>query len=162
MVKNYWAGIGATNTPLDIQKKMSNLAFDLYLLGWHLRSGGAEGADKAFEKYFDKNKTIFRPKDATPESIELTKKYHPAWDKVVAKKVENYHGRNAMIILGEKLNDPVKFVICWTEDGKASGGTGQGMRIAMDKKIPIFNLYFPDAVDELKEFLNPTNHVDLS
>lgn len=48
--------------------------------------------------------------------------------------------RNSYQVLEKDLNTPVEFVLCWTKDGKASGGTGQAMRIAKDKNIPIFNL----------------------
>jgi hypothetical protein len=31
-------------------------------------------------------------------------------------------------------------VVCWTSDGKASGGTGQAIRIAKYYEIPTYNL----------------------
>lgn len=51
MVKTYkaYTGVGSRSTPKDIQKVMYSLAFKLAQEGYILRSGGAEGADTAFE-----------------------------------------------------------------------------------------------------------------
>lgn len=46
----YYTGIGARKTPPDILKVMETLAWHLAAKGWTLRSGGAGGADSAFEK----------------------------------------------------------------------------------------------------------------
>jgi hypothetical protein len=66
-----------------------------------------------------------------------------------------------MILLGEVLNDPVKFVICHTKDGKNSGGTGLGMNIADAKGIPIFNLFFPQVRKRISDFLQNEESLDL-
>ena len=89
--------------------------------------------------------------DATKESMLHAAKFHPAWNKLnlIAKKL---HGRNSMIIMGEKLDNPVDFVLCYTTDGKASGGTGQGIRIANYYNIPVFNLYKKSKNDFVKFF----------
>lgn len=63
----YYAGIGSRKSPQDILKFMVKIAkslSDSYIL----RSGGAVGADKAFE-YGAKDKEIFRPEGATKEAI---------------------------------------------------------------------------------------------
>jgi hypothetical protein len=44
-------------------------------------------------------------------------------------------------------------VVCWTKDGKSSGGTGQALRIAEYYSIPIFNLKNDGAIEQLKMFL---------
>lgn len=46
----FYTGIGSRNTPEDILEIMSDLAFILHKKGWTLRSGGADGADLAFEE----------------------------------------------------------------------------------------------------------------
>ena len=104
-----------------------------------LRSGGAKGADQAFEKGAGWKKEIFLASDVTDEAIEFTSKYHPNW-KACKPYARALHGRNAMIILGKNLDTPVDFVVCWTKDGKDSGGTGQAIRIAWDHKIKVFFL----------------------
>ena len=54
------------------------------------------------------------------------------------------------------LATPVNCVVCWTRDGKASGGTGQAMRFAEYLEIPIFNLYSANALDNLAQFVYDT------
>jgi hypothetical protein len=59
-----------------------------------------------------------------------------------------------MQILGRWGDTPADFVVCWTKNGKASGGTGHALRIANYYNIPVFNLRNKDALHELKEFVN--------
>ena len=61
--------------------------------------------------------------------------------------------RNAIQILGQDGNTPVDFVLCWTADGKASGGTGQAIRIAQAFDIPVYNLYNASDTAEVSELL---------
>jgi hypothetical protein len=62
--------------------------------------------------------------------------------------------RNTYQVLGADLNMPADVVVCWTVDGKASGGTGQAMRIAKDYAIPIVNLYHQNQLDEWLDKIN--------
>jgi hypothetical protein len=68
------------------------------------------------------------------------------------------HGRNAQIVLGDDLKTPVDFVVCWTPDGKLTGGTAMALRIAFDYDIPIFNLGSRlgevEVLKKLRLFLN--------
>lgn len=110
--------------------------------GITLRSGGAKGADHAFEAGCDfaqGPKEIFRTEDATSESMKHAAKFHPNWSWLspIAKKLQ---ARNSMIILGWNLDDPVETVICWTPKGTKIGGTAQGIRIAEHYGIPVANL----------------------
>lgn len=45
----FWTGVGSRETPRDILDLMEDIAFKLSQDKWILRSGGAEGADTAFE-----------------------------------------------------------------------------------------------------------------
>lgn len=132
----YYAGIGSRDTPDHVLGMMTRLAKRLN--DYTLRSGGAKGADSAFEEGASK-KEIFTADDATDDAIELSSKYHPNWS-ACSKYAKKLHGRNAMIILGENLDSPVEFVICWTKNGKGDGGTGQALRIAKDYGIKIYDL----------------------
>lgn len=135
----YYAGIGNRETPSDILKDMTQIAAYLSSLNYILRSGAAQGADTAFEKGAIK-KEIFIANDCTEEAMAYSSKFHPAWDRC-SDFVKRLHGRNAMILLGQNLDTPVKFVVCYTSDGLASGGTGQAIRIAQDLGIQCFNLH---------------------
>lgn len=139
-----YAGIGSRETPHEVLGQIEYIAQNLAEEGHTLRSGGAKGADLAFEEGCGDGKSeIFRAEDCTPEAMELSAKFHPNWDacKQYARKL---HGRNALIILGRDLNDPVDIVICWTKDGKLQGGTAQALRIAAAYDIPVYNLGAPD------------------
>lgn len=151
-----YAGIGSRETPPEILSSMEGIAFWLAGKGWLLRSGGADGADKAFERGCDYSygeKEIFLAKDCTVAAYDLAEAFHPAWDRCsgFAKRL---HGRNMMIISGQHLREEVQMVICWTKDGRVSGGTGQALRFAQHLKIPIFNLYFPTVREAISAQIN--------
>ena len=140
-----YAGIGSRKTPTDILAVMTELAMWLEGLRWLLRSGGAQGADIAFEAGAlgiatrrRPRKRIFKAKDCTRGAIEHASLHHPAWDRC-SHYAKALHGRNSMIMLGRNLDDPVDMVICWTPDGLTTGGTGQALRIAQSMNIPVFN-----------------------
>jgi len=162
----YYAGIGSRETPTELMEDIKIICYRLNDLKYTLRSGGALGADSYFEKYAF-NKEIFLPwkgycqkygKDfrvpkLTQEMYEIAEKYHPNWS-ACSDGIKAMHTRNVCQILGEDLKTPVDFVICWTKDGKASGGTGQALRIAKGYGIQIFNLKNKEDLDRLQLFLN--------
>jgi hypothetical protein len=137
----YYAGIGSRKTPTSILETMTKIARLYEANDWKLRSGGAIGADSAFEAGVqdNSNKEIFYAKDATDEALELAASVHPAWHRC-NDYVRKLHARNCMQILGKDLNTPVKLVICWTPNGERTGGTGQALRLADKYGIPIVNL----------------------
>ena len=49
-----YAGIGSRSTPPEVQAVMRTLANNLEYTGFTLRSGGAKGADSAFEHGVEK------------------------------------------------------------------------------------------------------------
>jgi hypothetical protein len=158
----YYAGIGSRQTPTDIQHKMTEIAHRLNSMGYCLRSGGAGGADTAFELGANK-KQIFLPwggfngrkengKDyiVPPYNEALVELFHPK-PLSLSEAGRKLMSRNSYQVLGLTLENPVDFVLCWTKDGKASGGTGQAIRIAEHFKIPVFNL--KNGFDEFSSFL---------
>lgn len=167
-----YAGIGSRSTPPSILEKMSNIAYSLAADGWVLRSGGALGADTAFEQGCDSavgKKEIYLPwkgfnnnesplHDVTAQAINLTREYHPSPNLLTYKRfMAMFHGRNAQQVLGQNLDSPIAFIVCWTPDGcesdedrvKETGGTGQAISIAACRGIPVFNLANDDAADKL-------------
>ena len=52
-----YAGIGSRETPPNVQKDMQELARILAENGWHLRTGGADGADTAFAQGASRSET---------------------------------------------------------------------------------------------------------
>lgn len=169
-MNTYYAGIGSRETPIEILTFFTKLAKYLAKQGYILRSGGAEGSDLAFEigcNNVNGQKEIFLPWKGfnnsnsslilnNPKAFEIAEKYHPYWHnlKEGARKLQ---ARNSHQVLGWDLNTPSKFIICWTKNGKGSGGTGQAIRIAKAYDIPIFDAgaypYVETIKKELKLFL---------
>jgi len=144
-----YAGIGARATPDFVLTQMCIISAALETEGYILRSGGAKGADSAFECGVDNDrKQIFRAQDCTDYAMDVAEEYHPNWG-ACSDYVRKLHGRNAMILLGQELNDPVDFVVCWTPQGEITGGTGQSVRMAHGFHIPVYNL----ALEGWKELM---------
>lgn len=144
----YYTGVGSRKTPGNIIGVMVNIAYYLSLSGWTLRSGGARGADTAFEQGLGQvYKEIYYAKDATKEAMAISAEYHPAWNKC-SQYAKQLHGRNAFQVLGKDLATPSSFLICWTPDGcethatrgYSTGGTGTAISIANAYNIPVYNL----------------------
>lgn len=79
------------------------------------------------------------PIDVAGRALLIARHFHPAWDRC-SQGAQKLHTRNVPQVLGQTLSSPVKFVLCWTKDGGASGGTGQAIRIANALGIPVLNL----------------------
>lgn len=157
---NEYAGIGARDTPDKVLGQMNLFAERAALAGWKLRSGGSyrganyhflHGATYAKCGAFDGD--IIKPGQTWYNLHWLTEaqKYHPAWDEC-DNFTKSAHGRNTAIILGRDLKTPVRFVMCWTKNGKAVGGTGHGIRIAEAHGIPVYNLAMMDFGQIMRAF----------
>ncbi len=149
-----YAGIGARKTPMPVLQRMELLGTLLAARGIELRSGKAKGADTAFEVGARRvnGPMTLRVMSRHEPWLAHAAKYHPNWE-ACDFDTQALHARNSGIVMGDKLNDPVNFIVCWTNGGGAVGGTGQALRIAADIGIPIFNLWFDDAETRLWEFL---------
>ena len=153
-----YAGIGSRETPPHILQKMRSIGYNLGLRGYTLRSGRAIGADQEFEAGCDQargKKEIFVSRDATPEAIEIALKYHPNPEALKRKGqyVVGLMGRNIQIVEGRNINnlaERINFAVCWTKDGRDSGGTGQAIRYCWDKGIKVYNLFNSQDVWDLK------------
>jgi hypothetical protein len=148
----YYAGIGSRETPPNVLSLFEKIGTFLSIKGCILRSGHAQGADQAFENGCDKKlglKEIYLPwskfegSDSSlvvedPKAYEIAEKFHPYWYNLKdgAKKLQ---ARNSHQVLGQDLNTPSSFILCWTKKGKGEGGTGQAIRIARHYNIPIFD-----------------------
>lgn len=89
------------------------------------------------------------PEKTIEAAQELAIKYYHS--KSMTPKTLKYMTRNVMQILDSSLCNPVNFVVCYTKDGKVSGGTGQALRIAKDHNIPIYNLFHKEQTRKFLE-----------
>jgi hypothetical protein len=159
-MKLYYAGIGSRKSSPKIMETMMRFGQILAERGWVLRSGGAEGADKAFEagcdlgkgekeiflpwKKFNGNlsplyfKSKEIPNNIKEEAFALAAKYHPVWDQL-SYGAKCLQARNGLQILGRDLNTPVSMVLFWSPM-ITRGGTSQALRIAADRGIMAYNM----------------------
>lgn len=171
----YYAGIGSRETKPDILPLMYNIAKQCAKKGLILRSGGAHGADDAFESGCDSvngHKEIFLPWprfNDNPSHLynichraeTIAKNIHPRWE-YLSQSTKKLMSRNVYQILGNDLKHPVSCVICYTPDGCETidqysirtGGTGMAICIASVCNIPIFNLKNNLRYEEACDFLN--------
>ncbi len=154
-----YAGIGSRGTPIDVRQIMRKVARRLADMVYTLLSGGADGADSAFEEgsglkeiylpwpgFRDRQgpSCIDRPTD---EARRVAAVVHPAWSRL-SGSAQSLLARNSHQILGGNLRLPVDFVVCWTPDGcetesarsRSTGGTGQAIALADRWGVPVVNL----------------------
>lgn len=154
-----YAGIGSRATPPGIQTLMTQFAIAMSTRGFVLRSGGAAGADKAFEAGAPvARREIYLPwgkpnegeylldPDVYNQAEAMAGLVHPAWDKCNAT-VRKLHARNVCQVLGRRLDSPSMMVVYWAPEdipnGKVQGGTATAIMIARQNNIPTYNLLFP-------------------
>jgi hypothetical protein len=172
-----YTGIGSRKTPGNVLNLMQSIGYRLGTLGIRLRSGGAEGADSAFEAgarraikeqqgsepliylpypgFRGKSGITFAPNSQSQkEATRIIRDLHPAWDRCsdFAKKA---HSRNAFQVLGSDLRTPSQFLIFYAEviQGQIQGGTRTAVVLAKKFQIPCFNLFYSSTKPELKAFL---------
>lgn len=176
-MKSY-TGIGSRKTPTNVLKLMSDIAYIYYVfLDYTLRTGGADGADNAFELGCDKanngrefknhkleiylpwkdfnNKTgiVASQLSNWKEAETIMCSIHPNIH-ALTKGAWNLHTRNIYQILGKDLNDPSEQVICWTPNCESIGGTRTALVLADRYKIPIYNLANPIVFEGFTNFVN--------
>lgn len=158
-MKKYYTGVGSRKTPQNKLKQMNFLAHLLDQLGFILRTGDADGADKAFRDY-SSQKEIYCAKDATFESMIIASKIHPNWE-ACSNYAKSLHGRNIFQVLGKEMDTPSDFLICWTPNGREIGGTRTSMVLAKENNIPVYNLYFDKDILLLLDMIEPHADIDI-
>ncbi|MEB8476667.1 MULTISPECIES: DUF4326 domain-containing protein [Acidithiobacillus] len=155
-----YAGIGSRSTPDHVLQTMRKIAHRLSELGYTLLSGGAAGADSAFEEGCFGKKKIYLPWPGfrhlqgrhcvtlpSAEAYRVAEAIHPTW-KRLNDTAQALMARNSHQVLGTDLRSPVDFVVCWTPDNceseatrsRNTGGTGQAIALANRWGIPVVNL----------------------
>lgn len=167
----YYAGIGSRRTPPEARELIHEVALELNRQGYTLRSGGADGADSFFEeiailkeiflpwKGFNRRPQVREHSDTTiyvqsptEDAVELAREIIDGYDDR-EDGPRMLLARNMHQVLGEDLATPVKFVICWTLDGKVAGGTAHAIKLARRREIPVYNLARSRDVESLRSAL---------
>lgn len=134
------------------------IAKNLEEMGYVLRSGGAIGADSAFERgvlnpdnmrIYSPNMNIEVSEETWKKSVDIALSCHP--NPAAAMKYIRWIGRNPFQVLGDDLKTPSEFLVCWTKNAKDVGGTGTTIRIAKKYNVPVLNL-FDTPRDKVIEF----------
>lgn len=172
-----YAGVGSRRTPFPILMAMTKMALQMAQSGWYLRSGFADGADKAFglgaAQHSDNTGqelfTMCLPwagfngapvQDPSFQVIEaydgiyrLARDHHPNWHDL-SVRAKMLMIRNAAIVAGPNLDSHANLLICWTPGAKAGGGTGHAIRIAKTLGVPVFDLASECEQRAVVEFIN--------
>lgn len=161
----FYAGIGSKSTPQDIQDEMKKFATIAFENKWILRSGCTDGADSAFESgvpfaessavelfvpwkgYSERENVIIEQLKPLDDARLIASQYSLGWEKL-SPPVKLTLTCNVRQILGDTLDKPVSFVLCWTSDGcesratrtDESGSTGLAIALADAAGIPIINM----------------------
>ena len=163
-----FAGVGSRKTPVAIQNFMKKIASKLEANGLTLRSGGADGADSAFESGIQdaKHKEIYEPKHVNDNTFgnakqarAISEAVHPVPHALKSMYIKNLMARNGYQILGSDLSTPCDFVLCYAplnSDGTTTGGTGQAVRLATLVGVPVFNLAIPGMRDTFDDWFTNT------
>ncbi len=162
-----YAGIGSRNTPCEWLVVMERIGRIFGARGWTLRSGGAAGADSAFERGAAGGAVeIFLPWPdprrkgggivlagaILERALLLASVVHPNW-KGCNGTSRLLHARDVAQVWGADLVTPADIVICWappTSDGGVFGGTRTAVAVARAARIPVFNLAVPGALERLR------------
>jgi hypothetical protein len=162
-----WTGVGSRKAADDrgLTKYLKAIGFALCSRGGILRSGGAEGADEAFEygwmswwyhaapdqrpsaraeiylpwKGYNGHSSPLYTSEPDPEALRIASEIHPNW-KACTPPARKMHARNIHQVLGQDLKTPSDVVVCWTPDGEKKGGTRTAIICAELHDVPVVNL----------------------
>ena len=104
----FYTGVGSRKTPKDVLELMVKIAIKAAQNGYTLRSGGAEGADKAFEHGCDMvkgPKEIYYANQATAEAMAMAA-YTTQLGAPVAHMQKSYMGGTRFRFLASTWTSP--------------------------------------------------------
>lgn len=175
----WYAGVGSRDTPDHIGVIMTNLAREMELCHWKLRSGGATGADTFFEDGVEhvNNREIFIHKEYAhgrrhslannvynaqrytdwPVAMQMASEIHSKWH-MCSDDAKGLHARNIYQVLGPGMNPKTysSLLVCWAIPdihGTPEGGTRTAWRVAEMYGIPRFNLAVRADRDRIEQWL---------
>lgn len=178
MIDLVYTGIGSRETPPEVLEKIRTIAAYLSEKGYTVRSGGADGADTAFEDgsresafgmreiYIPWNNfsersshdedVYVRGNDIHSRNIAAT--LHPVFYRL-GRGAAALHTRNVNQVLGKDAShpEPSSFVIFYatkTSSGVIRGGTATAVNLAISRGIPVWNLWENDDLEALYAWID--------
>lgn len=156
---SFYAGVGSRSVKDDprLFAKMVDIGAAMRERGWRLRSGGAIGADTAFErgtgtgakseiflaKQREQNPGILDVRDV---HFRFVRNFHEN-PPILSDYATKLMARNGCQIFGADFTNPSSAVICWTPDAEETGGTRMAIRLAKRAGIPVINLGAPEYAE---------------
>lgn len=161
-------GIGSRRAPETILTHMKTIGIWCLNNDIELRSGHCKGPDWFFEQGAQEYCTAYLPwvgynsylkSRATLKCINYFAHLQLMRRKLIFDNHANpyalndvsytFMSRNCHQVLGDNLDHPSNALVCYTPDGKHSGGTGFAMNLAYAFGIPIINMYKYDTSDKV-------------
>ena len=169
--QKYYTGIGSRSVSDMVGRTMASLAKTLNVMGYCLRSGCAQGSDQWFQKGVGEQPEaqIWLPWENFNQDFQEQFPDHDYRlvdddDSDARNSVNKFHSNPEKLSVAGRLlmcrnfrqvkglgQPDSEFVICWTPDGKDSGGTGFAIRVATHWKIPVYNLHGMTSEEVLME-----------
>jgi len=167
-----YAGIGNMKAPPEIISQCVELGQYLNEQGFTLRTGGGKTeVEEAFEGTTE-NKEFFLPwkKFNDIESkithydesvVAITRRLQPGYESLEFWR-QSFFNRTVGLMLGKNGKSPVRFLVCWSQDGvehgrdrtSKTGFIGVAISAAGLLRIPVFNLKNPDTVSRVKLYVD--------
>lgn len=158
----YYTGTGDSELTEEAVYKIMDYAARLSSLGYILRTGGEDGADKVFAMASCNTETIlpwagFNGEDGVVykktvgsiKSIIYTGKKPAYLGQGLLKRIERVYSE----ISGVENEPSSEFLVCWTEMPKGVTCGVQAVKVARSLSIPVYNLNDPDDEARLDELL---------
>lgn len=175
----FYTGIGSRKTPPHIQEWQTEIARRLEGSGYVLRSGGAEGADQAFQRGIShpSRMEIYLPwwgfndfyraegfhvpsgMSNSEEAGNIASTIHPAWERLT-RGPRAMHRRNVYQVLGQDLATPSHLVVFWAPyqgNGQVKGGANTAVQLALRHQVPVINMLNATTFDQVWERI--THHL---
>lgn len=98
--------------------------------------------------------------DSKYEAEKIASETHPAWERC-SQGAKKLHTRNVLQGLGQDLQTPSRFILCWAkpkhQDRRTEevlGGTGTCVKLGIDNGVEIINLYWEDQRKRVEDWVN--------
>jgi hypothetical protein len=170
----YYTGVGSREQFSELMDKMTAVANYLSDNNFILRSGGAGGADTAFQSGASPHKTeiwipwsSFKPKNIkgqykvlTDDKFKIAREYILGnniipWFDRMKQGAQKLHARNYYQVFGDN-NMPSEFLLYSAPviNGEVKGGTRTAVEIAKLENIPVFNISKSDELNKFRSFIS--------